>query len=145
MNYSVSEGYYNRCILCKAQSHLTQKNNLGSDFVVHVLTRLKHQGTRVEDLGTRPEELLNALRDLSHSLSASARHLFSRCDRGVLQATRAARAQRGSPKHRTADAERESHHAPGPRRLLYTAVDPFMREMWLEKKAQLSPPPADPP
>jgi hypothetical protein len=28
---------------------------------------------------------------------------------------------------------------------VYTAVDPFMREMWLEKKAQLAPPPADPP
>ena len=168
---------------------------LGDDFVAHVLTRLRLQGSKAapshaiaaqafKDLGSRPEELLNALRVLAHSLPAGAgpdatlQIIVATVRAGIANAELMRIQEIGllaevvfdriasSPETQTrgiysTEAVEEYSKELGRRvrseeiqnvvqqlqganiimRLghgAYAAVDPFVREMWLERKSQLA-------
>ncbi len=167
---------------------------LGDDFVTHLLTRLKVQGSKAipsdavaaqafKDLGARPEELLNALRVLSHSVAGGAdpdvalpiiidtmrsglanAELLRIQEIGsfaeVIFARIASSSETETRGLYSAEAMEDYAEELGRRvrpediqnvvkqmqaaniimRLAhgaYTVVDPFVREMWLERKAQL--------
>ena len=169
---------------------------LGDDFVAHVLTRLKLQGSKAapshavaaqafKDLGSRPEELLNALRVLAYSLPAGAgpdatlqiivatvragianaeliriqeigplaEVIFDRIASSQENQTRGIYSTEAMDEYskelgrrvRSEEIQNVVQQLQGANIIMrlghgaYTAVDPFVREMWLERKAQLAP------
>jgi AAA domain len=168
---------------------------LSDDFVAHVLTRLRLQGSKgapshavaaqaFKDLGSRPEELLNALRVLAYSLPAGAgpdatlqiivatvragianaelvriqeigllaEVIFDRIASSQETQTRGIYSTEAMDEYskelgrrvRSEEIQNVVQQLQGANIIMrlghgaYTAVDPFVREMWLERKAQLA-------